>query len=82
MRKIKISHTAIKQYVSLPASLKKKADRQFEYLLSDIRHPSLHAKKYKGHEDLWQARIDKNWRFYFFVIDPDYIIVSIIVHPK
>ena len=79
---IKLSDTAIKQYQKLPASLKKKTDKQFGYLLSDFRHPSLHAKKYQGHDDLWQARIDNDCRFYFFVIEPSYIVVSIIKHPK
>jgi hypothetical protein len=50
--------------------------------MEDIRHPSLHAKKYKGTDDLWQARIDKDWRFYFFIVAPHYVIVSVIKHPK
>ncbi len=80
--KIRLSETAILQYRSLPISLQRKTDKQFEYLMQDIRHPSLHAKKYKGHDDLWQARIDKDWRFYFFIISPHYVIVSVIKHPK
>jgi mRNA-degrading endonuclease RelE of RelBE toxin-antitoxin system len=82
MVRIKLTDTAIRQYQKLTTSLQRKADKQFEHLLSNIRHPSLHAKKYKGSDDLWQARIDKDWRFYFFIIDPSYIIVSIIKHPK
>lgn len=73
---------ATKQYKKLPIDLKKKADKQFAYLLKDFRHPSLHAKKYGGTEDVWQARIDKSWRFYFHIIEPHYIIISIINHPK
>ncbi len=80
--KIRLSETAITQYRALSVTLQKKADRQFEYLMEDIRHPSLHAKKYRGHDDLWQGRIDKDWRFYFFIIAPHYIIVSVIKHPK
>lgn len=80
--KIRLSESAISQYKTLSPSLQKKADKQFEYLMDDIRHPSLHAKKYKGHDDLWQARIDKDWRFYFFIVSPHYIIVSVIKHPK
>ncbi len=80
--RIRISETALKQYNKLPTALKQKANKQFEYLLSDVRHPSLHAKKYKESDDLWQASIDKNWRFYFFIVSPEYIIVSVIRHPK
>jgi mRNA-degrading endonuclease RelE of RelBE toxin-antitoxin system len=80
--RIKLSETALLQYRALSSTLQKKTDKQFEYLMEDIRHPSLHAKKYKGHDDLWQARIDKDWRFYFFIISPHYVIVSVIRHPK
>lgn len=79
---IRIADTAVRQYQKLSPAIRKKTDKQFQHLISDVRHPSLHAKKYKGQDDLWQARIDKNWRFYFFIIDPQYIIVSIIKHPK
>lgn len=82
MMRIKIADTVIQQYLKLSPSIQKKADKQFAYLLSDFRHPSLHAKRYKGHDELWQARIDKDWRFYFYIIEPDYLIISIIKHPK
>ncbi len=80
--RVKLTETAIRQYQKLSLSLQKKADKQFEHLTSDIRHPSLHAKKYKGNEDLWQGRIDKDWRFYFYIVNPHYIIISVIKHPK
>ena len=64
-------------------TLKKKTRKQFSYLLQDYRHPSLNAKKYHDASDeLWQARIDRGYRFYFFVQNPQYIVVSIIHHPK
>jgi hypothetical protein len=31
---------------------------------------------------LWQARVNKDWRFYFLVQDVAYLIVNIIPHPK
>ena len=71
-----------KQFAALPEHLKKKTRKQFIYLIQDFRHPSLNAKKYQGSDDLWQGRIDKSWRFYFHIIEPDYIIISIINHPK
>lgn len=80
--KVKLTDKAIKQYRSLPKAIQKKADKQFLFLLSDFRHPSLNAKKYGGVETLWQGRIDKSYRFFFHVVEPDYIIVSIINHPK
>ncbi len=80
--KVRLSDKAVKQYEALPISLQKKTDKQFTYLVQDFRHPSLNAKRYKGSADVWQGRIDKGWRFYFHIIEPHYIIVSIISHPK
>ncbi len=80
--RIKLTDKAVKQFLILPKHLQKKARKQFGYLIKDYRHPSLNIKKYGGIDDLWQGRIDKSWRFYFHVIEPHYIIVSIISHPK
>jgi mRNA-degrading endonuclease RelE of RelBE toxin-antitoxin system len=80
--KIRLTNKAIKQYKQLPKSLQNKTDKQFDYLRLDIRHPSLHAKKYHEAAGVWQGRIDNNWRFYFQIIEPNYVIVSIITHPK
>lgn len=79
--RIKFTETADRQFEKLPQKIQKKAERQFTYLLKDMRHPSLQAKKYKGYDDIWQARIDKQWRFYFHIVEPHYVVVSIITHP-
>ena len=79
---IKLSDKAVKQYQALSKALQKKADKQFDYLVTDIRHPSLDIKKYIGTDDLWQGRIDKGYRFYFYIIAPNYIVISIINHDK
>jgi len=51
-------------------------------LEQDLRHPSLRAKKYDEARDLWQARVNKAWRFYFVIQNDTYFIVDIIPHPK
>jgi mRNA-degrading endonuclease RelE of RelBE toxin-antitoxin system len=80
--KVRLSDKAVKQYQALSKALQKKADKQFDYLVADLRHPSLDIKKYKGTDDLWQGRIDKGYRFYFYIIAPNYIVISIINHEK
>lgn len=80
--KIRLTEQAGRQFHKLPVNLQKKARKQFAYLLEDFRHPSLNAKKYHGYENLWQGRIDKSYRFYFHIIEPDYVIISIINHLK
>lgn len=62
--------------------IKKKVKKQINYLSKNIRHPSLHAKKYNENQGIWQARVDKNIRFYFKIEDDTYILTDIINHPK
>ena len=69
-------------YASLPVGLKRTIHKQINYLVKDIRHPCLHAKKYDESLGLWQARVNKSWRFYFLILDKKYYIVSIRKHPK
>jgi len=42
----------------------------------------LRAKKYDEANDVWQARVNRSWRFYFAIRGDEYVILSIIPHPK
>jgi mRNA interferase RelE/StbE len=64
----------------LPSEVQKKFFKQVNFLLKNIRHPSLHAKKYSESLGVWQARVDKNFRFYFKINDDLYVILSIKSH--
>ncbi len=66
----------------LPFQVQEKFYRQAELLSKDIRHPSLHAKKFDEQQDLWQARVDRNVRFYFTMKEDTYYLVSIRRHAK
>ena len=63
-------------------SIHKKFEKQIDYLLRDIRHPSLRAKRYDESLGIWQARVDKNIRFYFLIEGDSYILLDIKQHPK
>lgn len=80
--KIRFSPQGDRDYDVLLPALRRAADKQFGFLIKDIRHPSLHAKKYDEARDVWQARINKSWRFYFQITEDIYWIVRIIPHPK
>jgi plasmid maintenance system killer protein len=56
--------------------------KQAGFLLANLHHPSLRAKKYEGADDLWQARVNRDWRFYFRIIGNRYFLVDITAHPK
>ena len=65
-----------------PAAVRKAFYKQVGLLVQDLRNPSLHAKKYDESNERWQARVNKNWRFYFKIIDDTYRILKLIPHPK
>lgn len=71
-----------KQYQKLSKYRQAKFDKQLAFLLSNLRHPSLRAKKYDEAQDIWQARVDDDYRFYFKIQGDSYILLSIIPHPK
>jgi plasmid maintenance system killer protein len=56
--------------------------KQMGFLIGNLGHPSLHAKKYDEAQDIWQARVNRSWRFYFVIREDEYVILSIIPHPK
>jgi len=71
-----------KSYYSLPGNIQSKFNKQLGYLLNNIRHPSLRAKKYIESSGVWQARVDDNVRFYFKIEGDIYILIDIKNHPK
>jgi len=56
--------------------------KQARYLLKDLRHPSLRAKKYDSAEDIWQARVNGGIRFYFLIVNDTYILLDIRKHSE
>lgn len=55
------------EYKKLPLVIKKKFEKQLRFLQSNLRHPSLRAKKVSGLRDIWEARIDRSYRFSFTI---------------
>lgn len=79
---VRLSLQAIKQLTAAPIPVRKAFIKQTDFLVEDLKHPSLHAKKYGESKDLWQARVNKKWRFYFVIKGDTYEILNIIIHPK
>jgi len=70
------------QYQRLSSERQAKFDKQLAFLPLNLRHPSLRAKKYDETNDIWQARVDGDYRFYFQIDGDTCILLSIIPHPK
>jgi mRNA interferase RelE/StbE len=71
-----------KSYVEAPVEIQKRCDKQLALLTENLRHPSLRAKKYDESRDIWQARVNAGWRFYFPIQADAYYLLDIIPHPK
>ena len=71
-----------RSYAKAPPQVQRAFDKQSSLLLHNLHHPSLRAKKYDEGQNLWQARVNKSWRFYFLIQGDAYYIVDIVPHPK
>ena len=71
-----------RSYAKAPPQVQRAFDKQSMLLLHNLHHLSLHAKKYDEGRNLWQARVNKSWRFYFLIQKDVYCIVDIVPHPK
>ena len=73
---------AREQFENAPSEIQRAFQKQARLLIRDLRHPSLHAKKYDETNDVRQAWVTRGWRFYFMIQGDIYMILSIIKHPK
>lgn len=80
--KARYSHRFLEQYSQAPPEVQSAFDKQCKFLLENLRHPSLRAKKYNEKLSLWQARVSRNWRFYFTIEGGEYHLHDIRPHPK
>ena len=72
----------LKNWDRTPPRVQKLFEKQVQFLLENLRHPSLRAKKYDEARDIWQARVDRAWRFYFQIRGDTYYLLNITPHPK
>jgi len=69
-----------RSYRKLPKRIQGAFDKQLVYLLRDISHPSLRAKKYDEQRNLWQARVTGHYRCYFEIKNDSHIFHEIRIH--
>lgn len=71
-----------RDYEGAPLEIQRTFDRKAELLVTNLRHPSLRAKKYSEASDAWQARVTQGWRLYFKIEGDTYYLISLTSHPK
>ena len=79
---LRFSKHFTRNYAKAPVEVQKAFDKQSGLLLQDLHHPSLHAKKFDEATNLWQARVNYSWRFYFKIEGDTYALLEIKRHPK
>lgn len=79
---IVLSNRALIAIADAPLAIRKAFHKQLSFLERDLLHPSLRAKKYDEARDLWQARINRGWRFFFTIEGDTYRIQNITPHPR
>ena len=77
-----LSLRAIEHLGAAPEAIQKAFIKQLNFLVRNLHHPSLHAKKYDEAPDRWQARINDDWRFYFTIAGDTHHIIELKPHPK
>ena len=81
MKRLRFTDRAEDDYARLSPRLKAQTDKQLDFLVKGLRHPSLRAKKYDESRDIWQARISRDYRVYFLIEGDGYVILTIRKHP-
>ena len=72
----------VRQYAEAPVEIRKAFDKQSRLLLAGLSYASLHAKKYDETRGIWQARVNRDWRFFFTIEEDEYRVQEITPHPK
>jgi mRNA-degrading endonuclease RelE of RelBE toxin-antitoxin system len=80
--KVSFSERSLRSFRDAPVDIQRAILKQPRLLVRNLHRPSLRAKKYSESEDLWQARVSKDWRLYFTIKGDTYHIQSITPHPK
>jgi len=72
----------LRAYNKAPKQIQGAFDKQVALLLDNLHHPSPRTKKYGVAGDVWQARVNEDWRFYFKIAADVYRLEEIKKHPK
>ncbi len=80
--RLRYSERFLRSYEGAPLEVQRAFDKQAKLLAENLRHLSLRAKKYDEARNLWQARVNRSWRFYFTIEGDICNLHDIISHPK
>ncbi len=79
---VHLSQRAIESLAAASPAVQKAFIKQINYLVRNLNHPSLRAKKFDETGNRWQCRVNDDRRFYFTIKNDAYYITELIPHPK
>ena len=79
---VHLSQRAVEGLFDAPLPVQKAFIKQINFLVRNLNHPSLRAKRFDEGKGRWQARVNDDRRFYFTIDRDTYRISEIIPHPK
>lgn len=82
IKTIERSENFKKAYQKFPLKIQRKFNKQLNFLLNNLRYPSLRTKKLSEAGDIWEARIDKSYRFTFMIMDSSIRLIMIGPHDE
>ncbi|MEW6658187.1 MAG: hypothetical protein AB1424_05980 [Thermodesulfobacteriota bacterium] len=70
-----------RDFQKLPETIKRRTEAAIRLLVSNPHHPSLRVKKVrgeiiKGYDNIFEARITRDYRFFFLVATNAYILLA------
>lgn len=67
-------------YQQLSPTIQRRVDEKLSLLLKNPRHPSLRFRKMKGHENIWEMRVSRNYRIIFLQSGEDFYLRNVGTH--
>jgi len=71
-----------RDYKKLPEKVKRQTEKALQLLVANLSHPSLRTKKIKSRENIWEARVAKDYRFSFEIRGDTYVLRRIGKHEE
>ncbi len=78
--KIEASRKFVKLYRQMPTDIQQQARKAIELLSNDSNHPSLHHKKMAEFSDIYEIRVNLNYRITYSKIDDTAILRKVGTH--
>ena len=69
-----------RDYKGLPENIQELIEKQIILLLNNPKHPSLRLKKMEGHRSIYEARVTKDYRMTFQIVDDTYLLRRVGTH--